>query len=51
MWKTYIFSSGICKKGTSSLHMEMEKGLLCKIAWGEENLAITYIKKIMSTTG
>jgi hypothetical protein len=41
MWKNYIFSSGICKKGTSSLHREMEKGLLCKIAWGEANLAIT----------
>jgi hypothetical protein len=29
------------QKGTSSLHREIEKGLLCKIAWGEENLSIT----------
>ena len=28
-------------KGTSSLHREMEKGPMCKIAWGEENIAIT----------
>jgi hypothetical protein len=27
------------------LHGEMEKGLLCKIAWGEANLAITCIFK------
>jgi hypothetical protein len=40
MWKNYTFSSGICKKGTSSMHREMEKVLMCKIAWGEANLAI-----------
>jgi hypothetical protein len=43
MLKNYIFISRICKKGTSSLHREMEKGLLCKIAWGKENLAITLV--------
>jgi hypothetical protein len=36
-----FFSYGICKKGTSSMHRKMEKGPLCKIAWGETNLAIT----------
>jgi hypothetical protein len=30
-------------KETSSLHREMEKGLMCKIAWGEANIAITKI--------
>jgi hypothetical protein len=29
------------QKRTSILHREMEKGLMCKIAWGEANLAIT----------
>jgi hypothetical protein len=30
--KMYIFSSGFIKKGLISLHREMEKGPLCKIA-------------------
>jgi hypothetical protein len=30
--KMYIFSSGFIKKGMISLHREMEKGPLCKIA-------------------
>jgi hypothetical protein len=41
MWKNTIFCSGNCKKGTSSLHREMEKGLLSKFAYGEANLSIT----------
>jgi hypothetical protein len=42
MWKNMFFSSGNCKKGTSSLHREMKKFLLSKFAWGKENPAITY---------
>jgi hypothetical protein len=30
--KIYIFGSGFIKKGLISLHREMEKGPLCKIA-------------------
>jgi hypothetical protein len=49
MWKNHVFSSGICKKGTSSLRREMEKCLTCKIAWGEANLAITtYLRDIQT---
>jgi hypothetical protein len=40
MWKKCIFSSRICKIRMTSLHREMKKCLLCKIAWGEENLSI-----------
>jgi hypothetical protein len=33
MWKNiYIFVSGFIKRGLISLHREMEKGPLCKIA-------------------
>jgi hypothetical protein len=29
------------QKGMTSFHREMEKGLMCKIAWGETNISIT----------
>jgi hypothetical protein len=39
--KICFFSSGKSKKGTSSMHREMERPS-DKVAWGEEKLAITY---------
>jgi hypothetical protein len=38
--KIVFLALGFAKRD-SSLHREMEKGLMCKIAWGEANLAIT----------
>jgi hypothetical protein len=38
--KMYFYLWGL-QKGMKSMHREMEKGPLCKIAWGEANIAIT----------
>jgi hypothetical protein len=41
MWKKKYFYLWDLQRGISCLHREMEKGLLCKIEWGEENLSLT----------
>jgi hypothetical protein len=41
MWKNMIFWLWEVQTGTSSLHREMERPSK-QVAWGEENIAITY---------
>ena len=41
MWKNMYFQLQDLQTGMISLHREMEKGPLCKISQGEENLSIT----------
>jgi hypothetical protein len=40
MWKNIFFGSGRYKKGTSSLHREMERPSK-QVAWSEEKFVVT----------
>ena len=47
MWENMIFSLWEVKKGTSSLYREMERPSE-QVAWGEEKLVITTLKRAYS---
>jgi hypothetical protein len=46
MWKNIIFWLREVKKGTSSLHREMERPSK-EISWGEEKIVLTMVDELM----
>jgi hypothetical protein len=49
MWKNMFFGSGMHKKGTSSLHREIERPSK-QVAWSEENFGVTilaYLEEVL----